>query len=130
MEEIAARNRIARRYNDLLRDVAMVPEVPDGFTCVWAQYTLRVSARDRLRVQARLREAGIPTAIYYPKPLHRQGAYQHFPTAGNGLPVSERLSREVLSLPMHPYLAEEVQDRIVAALRDALLASEPARIAS
>ena len=129
-DEIAARNRIAHRYTELLRDVAVVPQVPDRCTSVWAQYTLRVSARDRDDVQARLRKAGIPTAIYYPKPLHRQSAYQSFPTAGNGLPVSERLSGEVLSLPMHPYLAEDVQDRIAAAVTDALLASEPARIAS
>jgi dTDP-4-amino-4,6-dideoxygalactose transaminase len=62
--------------------------------------------------------------------LHRQPAYRAFPVAGNGLPVSERLSREVLSLPIHPYLAEQVQDRIVSALRNALRSTEPARIAS
>ena len=62
----------------------------------------------------------VPTAIHYPKPLHRQEAYRHFPTAGNGLPVSELLAGEVISLPMHPYLEPPVQDRIVAAVRDSL----------
>jgi dTDP-4-amino-4,6-dideoxygalactose transaminase len=130
-DEIAARNRIAHRYSDLLLDAAVVvPQVPHGSICVWAQYTLRLPGQDRCAVQAALRRAGIPTAVYYPKPLHRQPAYRAFPVAGNGLPVSERLSREVLSLPMHPYLAEEVQDRIVSALRNALRSTEPARIAS
>jgi dTDP-4-amino-4,6-dideoxygalactose transaminase len=62
----------------------------------------------------------VPTAVYYAKPLHQQTAYRHYPVAGNGLPVSERLAGEVLSLPMHPYLAEPVQPRITDALRRAL----------
>ena len=70
---------------------------------------------------ARLKSEGIPTAVYYPKPLHRQTAYRHYPAAGNGLPVSDRLAEEVLSLPMHPYLDEAAQDRIAEAVREALL---------
>ncbi len=62
----------------------------------------------------------MPTAIYYPKPLHRQTAYRDYPVAGNGLPVSERLAQEVLSLPMHPYLDAQTQGRIVETLRAAL----------
>ena len=62
----------------------------------------------------------MPTAVYYPRPLHRQTAYRDFPTAGNGLPVSDRLAAEVVSLPMHPYLTDEVQDRVVAAVKGAL----------
>lgn len=120
-EEIETRQRIAARYNDLLRDVAIVPEVPEGLTSVWAQYTLRLPGFDRDRFQADLKAAGIPTAAYYPKPLHQQTAYRHFPIAGNGLPVSDRLADEVISLPMHPYLTEEAQDRVVAAVRDSLL---------
>lgn len=119
-DEIAARDRIARRYNSALADVAMVPEVPDGLTSVWAQYTLRIPGFDRPAFQAALKERGIPTAVYYPKPLHRQTAYAHHPVAGGALPVSERLADEVVSLPMHPYLDEPTQDRIVAAVRDAL----------
>jgi dTDP-4-amino-4,6-dideoxygalactose transaminase len=75
---------------------------------------------DRDAVAARLKEAGVPTAVYYAKPLHQQTAYRHYPIAGNGLPVSEKLAAEVLSLPMHPYLAEPTQRRIADALRRAL----------
>ena len=120
-DEIAARDRVARRYNELLRPMAIVPEVPRDLTSVWAQYTLRIRGFDRDAFQSDLKAAGIPTAVYYPKPLHRQTAYKAYPVAGNGLPVSERLADEVVSLPMHPYLTEEVQDRIVRAVRDALV---------
>jgi dTDP-4-amino-4,6-dideoxygalactose transaminase len=117
-EEIVARDRVAKRYNEMLGDVATVPLVAEGNTSVWAQYTLRVPNRDA--VAAALKAKGIPTAIYYPKPLHQQTAYSKFPCAGNGVPVSERLAGEVLSLPMHPYLEESVQDRIITAVREAL----------
>ena len=129
-DEIDTRERIARRYNDLLRAVVIVPEVAEGSTSVWAQYTIRIPGHDRDAFQAALKSAGIPTAIYYPKPLHRQTAYKHYPSAGNGLPVSERLAAEVISLPMHPYLTEEVQDRIVDAVKDALRREERVRLAS
>ncbi|QFU16213.1 DegT/DnrJ/EryC1/StrS family aminotransferase [Microvirga thermotolerans] len=119
--EIEARDRVAKYYNDNLRDVALVPEVPEGYTSVWAQYTLRMGSFDREQFQADLKAAGIPTAVYYPKPLHQQTAYKGYPVAGNGLPVSERLAKEVVSLPMHPYLTPEVQDRIIAAVKDALV---------
>ena len=120
-DEIVARDRVARRYNELLRPLAIVPEVPRDLTSVWAQYTLRIRGFDRDAFQSDLKAAGVPTAVYYPKPLHRQTAYKAYPVAGNGLPVSERLADEVVSLPMHPYLTEEVQDRIVRAVRDALV---------
>jgi dTDP-4-amino-4,6-dideoxygalactose transaminase len=120
-DEIAARNRVAARYGELLGDVVRVPRVADGSTSVWAQYTVRLPAScDRDQVAARLKAQGIPTAIYYAKPLHLQTAYRDYPAAGNGLPVSERLADEVLSLPMHPYLDEATQDRVVAAIRDVL----------
>jgi dTDP-4-amino-4,6-dideoxygalactose transaminase len=118
-DEIAARDRVAARYNALLGDVVAVPEVPAGLTSVWAQYTVRLpEGCDRDAVMARLKAAGVPTAVYYAKPLHRQTAYCDYPVAGNGLPVSERLAGEVLSLPMHPYLDPEMQDRIVVAVKD------------
>jgi dTDP-4-amino-4,6-dideoxygalactose transaminase len=119
-EELAARERIARRYGDALRDVAIVPRVPEGRTSVWALYTIRLAPGARDRAMAALAGQGIPTGVYYPKPLHRQAAYRHYPVAGNGLPVTDRLADEVLSLPMHAYLDEATQDRIVAALRAAL----------
>jgi len=100
--------------------VAVVPRVAAGNVSVWAQYTLRIPGRDRSRVLAMLAARGIPTAIYYPKPLHRQRAYAHHPVAGNGLPVSERLAGEVFSLPFHPYLDAATQARIIEATRAAL----------
>lgn len=117
-DEIEARDRVAQRYNDGLRDVAAVPGTPDGLTSTWAQYTLRISGRDA--VAAQLKERGVPTAIYYPKPLHQQTAYRDFPVAGNGLPVSERLAGEVLSLPMHPYLEPDLQDWIIETVADTI----------
>ena len=121
-DEIAARNRVAARYAELLGDIAAVPQVPDGLESVWAQYTVRLPAgADRDAVAARLKTAGVPTAVYYAKPLHRQTAYRDYPVAGTGLPVSDRLAGEVLSLPMHPYLDPPRQDRIAQALRAALL---------
>jgi dTDP-4-amino-4,6-dideoxygalactose transaminase len=95
--------------------------VPDGLASVWAQYTVRLPPGcDRDAVAAGLKAAGVPSAVYYAKPLHRQTAYRDYPCAGNGLPVSDRLAAEVLSLPMHPYLDPPTQDRIAAALRQAL----------
>jgi dTDP-4-amino-4,6-dideoxygalactose transaminase len=119
-EELVARERIARRYGEGLADVVIVPRVPDGVTSVWALYTIRLPARARDKVMAALAAQGIAAAVYYPKPLHRQAAYRHYPVAGNGLPVTDRLADEVLSLPMHAYLDEATQDRIVGALRAAL----------
>jgi dTDP-4-amino-4,6-dideoxygalactose transaminase len=121
-DEIEARNRVAARYNELLSEVAIVPWLIEGATSVWAQYTLRLPGFDREAFQAALKQAGVPTAVYYPRPLHQQTAYKDYPVAGNGLPVSERLAAEVVSLPMHPYLDEKTQDRIVAAVKGALSA--------
>jgi dTDP-4-amino-4,6-dideoxygalactose transaminase len=119
-EEIAARQAAASRYTAALADVAGVPRVLDGASSVWAQYTLRVAGGRREALAARLKAEAIPTAIYYPRPLHRQTAYRDFPVAGGELPVSDRLAAEVISLPMHPYLSADVQDRIIDAVRRAL----------
>jgi dTDP-4-amino-4,6-dideoxygalactose transaminase len=119
-DEIEARNRAAARYNEMLEGLVTVPTIPAGHTSVWAQYTVRLTGRDRDAVAAKLKASGVPTAVYYAKPLHDQMAYRDYPRAGNGLPVSDRLAAEVLSLPMHPYLDEDIQDRIVDALRMAL----------
>jgi dTDP-4-amino-4,6-dideoxygalactose transaminase len=119
-EEIAARARIARRYSAQLADVAIIPRVGEGMTSVWAQYTIRLAAGRRDALAAALKAQGIPTAIHYPKPVHKQEAYRKFPLADGGLPVSERLAEEVISLPMHAYLDEPTQDRIIEAVRGAL----------
>jgi dTDP-4-amino-4,6-dideoxygalactose transaminase len=117
-DEIEARNLVASRYAAGLKDVAIVPEVASGYGSVWAQYTIRVEKRDALA--AVLSTRGVPTAIYYPKPLHRQEPYRRYPVSGNGLPVTDKLASEVISLPMHPYLDEATQERVIAVVREAL----------
>jgi dTDP-4-amino-4,6-dideoxygalactose transaminase len=119
-EEILARERIARRYSTGLADVATVPRLAPGSTSVWAQYTIRLPSGRRDGLAAALKMEGIPTAIHYPIPLHRQQPYQRFPIAAGGAPVSERLAEEVISLPMHAYLDQTTQDRIIDAVRRAL----------
>jgi dTDP-4-amino-4,6-dideoxygalactose transaminase len=119
-DEIVARERVARRYSAGLADVAIVPKLARGSTSVWAQYTIRLAAGRRDALAAALNPQGIPTAIYYPTPLHCQEPYRRFPVAEGGAPVSERLADEVISLPMHAYLDEATQDRIIAAVRRAL----------
>ncbi len=121
-DEIEARNRVARRYSEALGDVVIVPQVPPGSTSVWAQYTIRVRAGGRDKLAAALKAEGIPTAIYYPIPLHRQQAYKNFPVGEGGAAVSDRLASEVISLPMHAYLDEPTQSRIIDAVRRALRA--------
>jgi dTDP-4-amino-4,6-dideoxygalactose transaminase len=116
-DEIEARNRVAARYCAALADIVIVPHIGNQSTSVWAQYTVRLKPGRRDRVAAALKTEGIPTAIYYSKPLHRQPAYKPFPIADGGVPVSDRLADEVLSLPMHAYLEPPVQDRIIDAVR-------------
>jgi dTDP-4-amino-4,6-dideoxygalactose transaminase len=118
-EEIAARERIAARYGAALADVVRVPRLREGVTSVWAQYTIRVDAGRRTAFAEALKAQGIPTAIHYPKTIASQEAYRRYPVVDGGLPVSERLAAEVISLPMHAYLEPPVQDRIVEAVRRA-----------
>ncbi len=117
-EECIARDRIATRYNDALKDVVTTPYVRPDCTSVWAQYTVSSSRRDRL--VAALTAKQISTAVFYAKPIHLQTPYRGFPVAAGGLPVTERLAQEVVSLPMHPYLADGVQDEIIATIRAAV----------
>ena len=117
-DEIEARRKVAARYNDALADTVMTPAVAGGATSVWAQYTIRTPRRDD--AAAHLKALGIPTAVYYPTPLHKQPAFANYPVVENGAPVAEELSNQVLSLPMHPYLEPVVQDRIIDAVRGAV----------
>lgn len=123
-EELAARDGVAERYSDALEASLTTPVLEPGRRSSWAQYTLRHPERDRL--MAALKGEGIPSAIYYPRPLNRQAGYKSFPMAPSGVPVSERLSREVFSLPMHPYLRPADQDRIIEVLISALASSKRA----
>jgi dTDP-4-amino-4,6-dideoxygalactose transaminase len=114
-DEIGARNRVADRYAEGLGDLVTVPQVIEGGVSVWAQYTIELDDRDGLA--GALREQGIPTAVYYPIPIHRQAVYSGYPTAPEGLPVTDAKAGRVISLPMHAYLEPDVQDQIVAAVR-------------
>jgi dTDP-4-amino-4,6-dideoxygalactose transaminase len=113
-DEIAKRDVIAERYTDALSDVVTVPRVSKENTSVWAQYTIRLpDPIDRNKFAAALKGRGIPTMVYYEKPMHRQTAYRTYPAVDDGLPVSESLSKKVISLPIHAYLDERVQDFII-----------------
>jgi dTDP-4-amino-4,6-dideoxygalactose transaminase len=120
-DEIQARNRVADRYARGLGNIVTAPRLAPDCTSVWAQYTIRLpEGTDRDGFAAALKAQGIPTAIYYPKSMHQQTAYRDFPVADGGLPVSGRLSDDVISLPMHAYLDEATQDRVIAAVRGAI----------
>ncbi len=121
-EELEARDRIARRYNEALADVVEVPRIRSGRRSAWAQYTIRLRPDERDAVRAALEADGIPSAIYYHTAVHQHAPYAGYPRPAGGLPVAEALAETVLSLPFHPYLGPELQDRIVGRLRDALAA--------
>ena len=113
-DEIEKRNAVARRYDEAFAGSNRIktPVVIEGATSIWAQYTLQVA--DRAKLQAGLKAAGVPAVVYYPIPLSKQPAYAHYPSAPT--PVSEALSGQVISLPMHPYLDAATQDRIISAV--------------
>ena len=113
------RAEVANRYNKLLGDACLTPNLIDGNTSAWAQYTVKIEDRDKL--QSELKSFGIPSVVYYPIPLNKQTGYKHYPSATAELENSEKLSKVVISLPMHPYLDEETQDTIIKALQDVLI---------
>jgi UDP-2-acetamido-2-deoxy-ribo-hexuluronate aminotransferase len=113
-DELAARETLSRRYDTRLANAVAIPARPAGAMSAWAQYTIRSSKRDAVR--AALAEAGIPSVVYYPRPMHLQPAYRAHGGGEGTLPVSEALCREVLSLPMHPFLSEADADRVCAAI--------------
>ena len=116
--EIEKRNKVAKQYTQGLHNVVTTPFVPEGVISTWAQYTIQVS--DREAVQAKLKEANVPAVVYYPTPLHMQTAYSKFPIGGGELAVSEQLAGEVLSLPMHPYMEDDVINYIIESVREAV----------
>jgi UDP-2-acetamido-2-deoxy-ribo-hexuluronate aminotransferase len=119
-EEIELRRKLAARYTDALMKMnngLTAPAVPQGYKSAWAQYSILASDPEhRKEIQARLKEAGIPTAVYYPKPLHLQTAFASFYNRENEFPVSEDYSSRIFSIPMHPYLRTEDQEKIIGLL--------------
>jgi UDP-2-acetamido-2-deoxy-ribo-hexuluronate aminotransferase len=117
-EEIQARERLARTYDVALGSVVTIPHRPVGLQSAWAQYTIKVADRDG--VASRLREAGVPSAVYYPKPMHEQSCYAAYARDGETFPVATALCAEVLSLPMHPYMDDATAARVCGAVRQAV----------
>ena len=119
--EVQRRSEIGARYSELLADACVTPCLLAGNTHVYAQYTIRVPNREQ--VAASLKEAGIPSAVYYPKCLHEQPVFADLGYRYGEFPNSEQASREVLSLPMHPYLSESDVHSVVAAVRNSCCAA-------
>jgi dTDP-4-amino-4,6-dideoxygalactose transaminase len=117
-KELEMRAKVACRYSELLSNVCSVPTLTDYNTSAWAQYTLKLEARDSL--QNKLKGVGIPSVVYYPIALSKQIGYRDYPAVSSGVETSELLVKKVLSLPMHPYLSSDSQHNIVAAIRDLL----------
>ena len=119
-EEVELRQEVAGRYERLLggSNGLAIPRVPAGFKSVWAQYSvMAASGEHRQRLQEGLKQAGIPTAVYYPKPLHLQTAFSHLGYKEGDFPHSEDASRRIFSLPMHPYLKPEEQETIASVFK-------------
>jgi len=116
--EVAARNKAAARYEAGLAGLVETPVVPGTMVSSWAQYSVLHDDRDSIMVG--LKERGIPTMVYYPKPLHEQTAYAPLGYKPEDFPLSHRCAKRIFSLPMHPYLTEEDTSRVIAALREVL----------
>ncbi len=115
--ELVDINKVSARYTEKLKDIVKTPIVPEGFYSSWAQYTLQVENKEvRNGLQAALKALDIPTAIYYPIPMHRQTAFNYLNINDNICPVSDQLADTVISLPIHPYLTEKDQDMICEAV--------------
>ena len=111
--ELTARQSVADRYAEGLKDVVTVPQLAAGATSSWAQYVITLpQGANRQAIQERLNQHGVPTAIYYPMGMHQQTPYAHYPVAEGGLPITEDLCHRVLALPMHPYLEIDTQSYI------------------
>jgi dTDP-4-amino-4,6-dideoxygalactose transaminase len=115
-DEVRLRNDVADRYAQMLEGLVQTPRIIEGGVSTWAQYVIEANDRDGL--SAHLRAAEIPTAQYYPKPLHKQTAYETFPVGAGGMKVSESICHRVLALPMHPYLDGQTQTKIANAVRE------------
>lgn len=119
-DELEARAEIGARYSKLLSNYVAVPRIAEGNTHVYAQYTIRVNATKREGIINTLKSKGVPTGVYYPKCFHEQPIFSLLNYSYGDFPESEKASREVLSLPMHPFLNEEEQDFIIEAVIDSV----------
>jgi len=119
-KELKARARIAKEYSLALKEWVEVPNVLEGNVHVYSQYTIRSPMRDQ--IAKNLKKEGVPTAIYYPKCLHEQPVFKQLGFTTGSFPVAEKSAREVLSLPMHPWLSVKEQQRVVAAVAKSLRA--------
>jgi len=116
--ELAARQKWADIYTSLLKDVVKVPTIPAGYTSSYAQYTLLLDNEEqRDMLQAKLKENGVPSMVYYPKPLHLQTVYNNLGYTKGSLPQSEKASQCVLSLPMHPYMTEGELNQVCSIIK-------------
>jgi len=113
--EVERRQEVAARYTERLRDVAVTPVIRPGNRSVWAQYCIRIKNREAVR--QRLQQAGVPTAVFYPRPLHLQKAFDYLGYKKGDFPVAEEISQDIVALPMHPYLDERTQDFIIGQLK-------------
>lgn len=121
-DEVEARDVVAKRYTDALGDIISAPLLGSGNDSVWAQYTIRLPLDiDRKNFMAELKACNIPTMIYYDRPMHQQTAYRGYPKLDTGLTISDALSKQVVSLPMHPYLDQATQDYIIEVVRRSVL---------
>lgn len=104
-KDIRNRQRVAKEYSALLKDVISIPTLATGNESVWAQYSIRI--KNRAKLAEALKEAGIPTAIHYPQPLHLQECFLYLGYEKGDFPIAEKVSKEILSLPMNPYLKND-----------------------
>jgi dTDP-4-amino-4,6-dideoxygalactose transaminase len=117
--EVEDVNKAAKLYTENLKEIVKTPIIPEGYYSSWAQYTITLKNREqRDGLQSYLKEQGIPSMVYYPKPMHGQTAYKNLGYDKGSLPVTENLCETVLSLPLHPYIKEDEIDKVVNAIKD------------
>ena len=116
--ELKAVNEVAKKYTEVLGDIVKTPGVKEGFYSSWAQYTIQLkNQEERDGLQAYLKENGVPSMVYYPKPMHLQTAFADTKKYMD-CPVSEELCKKVLALPMHPYMDGKDIEKVVCYIRD------------
>lgn len=119
--ELTDINTVAEKYTAALSEIVKTPVIPEGFYSSWAQYTIQLADKvTRDRLQAALKTEGIPSMVYYPKPMHRQEAFAGQDYDNADFPNTMRLCDTVLSLPMHPYLGAEDVEMVVRAIKENL----------